>query len=89
MGGPPVEREILHVNTDDFYASVLRLRDPTLRGKALVVAGPPPRGVVFSSSYEARGEGEPRAVHVADLTGDGYDDLLLIAHDRLLLYPGQ
>lgn len=41
------------------------------------------------SGHEAGGEGEPRAVHVADLTGDGYDDLLLIAHDRLLLYPGQ
>ncbi len=60
-----MKREILHVNTDDFYASVLRLRDPTLREKALVVAGPPPRGVVFSSSYEARGEGVKRGMMVS------------------------
>ena len=31
----------------------------------------------------------PREMCVADVTGDGYDDLLLIAHDRVLLYPGQ
>jgi DNA polymerase-4 len=60
-----MEREILHVNTDDFYASVLRLRDPTLRGTALIVAGPPPRGVVFSSSYEARGDGVRRGMTVS------------------------
>lgn len=30
---------------------------------------------------------EPRAVHVADLTGDGASDILLSVHDRLLLYP--
>lgn len=65
MGGRSMRREILHVNTDDFYASVLRLRDPTLRGRALVVAGPPPRGVVFSSSYEARGEGVKRGMTVS------------------------
>jgi DNA polymerase-4 len=57
-----VEREILHVNTDDFYASVLRLRDATLRGKAVVVAGASPRGVVFSASYEARRDGVERGM---------------------------
>lgn len=34
-------------------------------------------------------ETEPRWIHVEDVTGDGKDDLLLIAHDRVLLYPGQ
>ncbi len=38
---------------------------------------------------ERGGAGEPRGIHIADLTGDGRDDLLLIAHDRLLLYPAQ
>jgi len=41
------------------------------------------------SSRESGGAGEPREIHIADLTGDGRDDLLLIAHDRLLLYPAQ
>jgi DNA polymerase-4 len=65
MGELGMEREILHVNTDDFYASVLRLRDPTLRGKAVVVAGPPPRGMVLSASYEARSDGVSRGMTVS------------------------
>jgi hypothetical protein len=32
---------------------------------------------------------EPRWVSIADVTDDGIDDLMLIAHDRVLLYPGQ
>ena len=61
-GGCAVEREILHVNTDDFYASVLRLRDRTLRGRAVVVVGASPRGMVFSASYEARRDGVARGM---------------------------
>jgi DNA polymerase-4 len=57
-----VEREILHVNTDDFYASVLRLRDPALRKRAVVVVGAAPRGMVFSASYEARQDGVTRGM---------------------------
>jgi DNA polymerase-4 len=60
-----MEREILHVNTDDFYASLLRLRDPTLRGRPVVVAGPAPRAMVFSASYEARGDGVRRGMTVS------------------------
>ena len=57
-----MEREILHVNTDDFYASVLRLRDPALRKRAVVVVGASPRGMVFSASYEARRDGVTRGM---------------------------
>lgn len=57
-----MDREVLHVNTDDFYASVLRLRDPALRGKAVVVVGALPRGMVFSASYEARQDGVSRGM---------------------------
>jgi len=32
---------------------------------------------------------EPRSIAIADVTSDKKDDLLLIAHDRILLYPGQ
>lgn len=32
---------------------------------------------------------EPRSIMIADVTGDTIDDLILIAHDRILLYPGQ
>jgi hypothetical protein len=31
--------------------------------------------------------GEPRQVLVDDVTGDGHDDLVLLVHDRIIIYP--
>jgi hypothetical protein len=33
--------------------------------------------------------GEPRETLIADLTGDGLNDLVLLVHDRVLLYPSE
>lgn len=51
-----MEREILHVDMNNFYASVECLYHPELRGKPVAVGGDPERrhGIVLAKNYEAK-----------------------------------
>lgn len=59
-------RIILHADMDAFFAAIEQLDRPELRGKALLIGGTGPRGVVSTASYEARpfrvGSAMPMAV---------------------------
>lgn len=45
---------IMHIDLNAFFATAETIRDPSLEGKPLIIAGSSRRGIVSTASYEAR-----------------------------------
>jgi len=57
-----MDSSIIHVDGDDFFASLARLKHPRLKGHPLVIGNLQSRGYVIAASYEARSAGVHRGL---------------------------
>jgi DNA polymerase-4 len=56
---------VVHLDLDSFFASAEQLTRPTLRGRAVLVGGLGPRGIVAGASGEAKASGARSAMPMA------------------------
>lgn len=63
----PIQRTVIHVDMDAFYAAVEIRDNPALKGRPLIIGAlPDERGVVATCSYEARRFGVRSAMNIKE-----------------------
>ncbi len=69
-----MERQILHSDMNNFYASVECMLDPSLRGKAVAVCGSTEErnGIVLAANYEAKKYGNESRLNWVSLCLSGF-----------------
>lgn len=72
-----LNRKIIHIDMDAFFASVEQMDNPDLRGRPIAVGGAENRGVVAAASYEARKFGVRSAISGA-LAKKNCPDLIFV-----------
>ena len=78
-----MERNIIHIDMDAFYASVEVRDNPSLKGKPLIIgAMPGTRGVVSTCSYEARKYGVHSAMNIKDAYSLCPDGIYMVPNIR-------
>ncbi len=77
--------DVVVVDTANHFVEILTFdpEDAMVRGNKF--------RVFAKKQFRRRGQAdpEPRWIVIDDVTSDNHDDLILIAHDRILLYPGE
>lgn len=79
-----MERTVVHVDMDAFYASIEQRDNPALKGKPVIVGAPKDskRGVVSTCSYEARRYGVRSAMPIAKAVSLCPDGIYLVPDMR-------
>jgi len=75
--------DLVVTDTRSHYIEILQFRPPASVKHAMYFKLFEEKTLAGSETPSA----EPREIVVADVTGDGRADLLILAHDRLLVYP--
>lgn len=74
-----INRKIIHIDMDAFFASVEQRDNPSLQNKPIAVGGPEKRGVLATASYEARKFGVKSAMSTAQA--------LRLCPSLIIVYP--